>query len=170
LTTTDNARKNHENVVELSGIGHTSERLPISKRENMHEFIAAKRAKEQAFAEAGVKTEDIEVAEVHDCFTISQLLCTEALGFSEDGKAGFDYQEGRFTAEDDKVSINLSGGLKAKGHPVGATGASMHVLLYKQLTGQPIGKTRAKTPEIGATLNVGGSAATNAVSVLKRIK
>jgi acetyl-CoA C-acetyltransferase len=169
LTTSDNATANFLNAVELSGIGHTSERLAISNRENMYELIAAKRAKEQAFAEAGIKTEDLEAVEVHDCFTINQLLCTEALGLSEDGRAGYDYMDGRFTA-DDTVSVNLSGGLKAKGHPVGATGVSMHVLLHKQMIGDPIGVSRKKNPEITATLNVGGSAATNAVTVLRRIK
>lgn len=169
LTTSDNARGNFERAVEISGIGHTSERLAIKDRENMYELIAAKRAKEAAFAEAGVTTQDLEAVEVHDCFTINQILCTEALGLSEDGKAGRDYMEGRF-GRDDSVSVNLSGGLKAKGHPVGATGASMHVLLYKQMIGEPIGISRAKLPEVTATLNVGGSAATNAVSVLKRIK
>ncbi|MFW5694952.1 MAG: thiolase C-terminal domain-containing protein [Alkalispirochaeta sp.] len=170
LTSSDNAKANYPHAVELSGIGHTSERLPIANRENMHELIAAKKAKEQAFEEAGVSTEDIQIAEVHDCFTINQLLCTEALGFSEDGRAGFDYLEGRFGADDDRVSVNLSGGLKAKGHPVGATGVSMHVLLHKQLIGDPIGVRSPRAPEIAATLNVGGSAATNAVTVLKRIK
>ncbi len=170
LTSSDHARSHFDHAVELSGIGHTSERLPIANRENMHELIAAKKAKEQAFKEAGVTTEDIQLAEVHDCFTINQILCTEALGFSKDGRAGFDYLDGRFSVEDDTVSVNLSGGLKSKGHPVGATGVSMHVLLHKQLIGDPIGVRMPKTPEIAATLNVGGSGATNAVTVLKRIK
>lgn len=170
LTSTDRARTQFSRAVEISGIGHTSERLAIKDRKNMYELLAAKRATELAFSEAGVTTEDIDVAEVHDCFTINQLLCTEALGFSSDGQAGNDYMDGRFTADDDQVAINLSGGLKAKGHPVGATGASMHVLLYKQLIGEPIGQARNKLPETGAVLNVGGSAATNAVSVLRRIK
>lgn len=95
------------------------------------------------------------------------MLCTEALGLSADGRAGHDYLDGRFGPED-RVSINLSGGLKAKGHPVGATGVSMHALLYKQLVGEPIGQAPAKAPTVAATLNVGGSAVTNCVSVLRR--
>ena len=115
--------------------------------------------------------DDIDIAEVHDCFTINQLLTTEALGFSADGTAGQDYMAGRFGADDEKVCINLSGGLKAKGHPVGATGASMHALVYKQLMEQPIGlaPTR-KIPKIGVTFNVGGSGVTNCVTVLRRVK
>jgi acetyl-CoA C-acetyltransferase len=170
LTTTELAKARKDTVVEFAGLGHTTERLAIKDRRNMHELIAAKKATAQAFAEAGIKTSDLNAVEVHDCFTINQLLCTEALGLSADGQAGQDYMDGRFTAADN-CPVNLSGGLKAKGHPVGATGASMHVLLYKQMTGQPIGLGREKgIPEVTATLNVGGSAATNAVSVLRRIR
>lgn len=155
-------------AVEIAGIGHASERLPISRRENMHELIAAKRAVDQAYTEAGITEKDLDLAEVHDCFTINQLLSTEALGLSEDGRAGHDYRDGRF-GRDDSCPVNLSGGLKAKGHPVGATGVSMHALLYKQLVGDPIGVPPAgKQPEVGVSLNVGGSAATNAVTVLRR--
>jgi len=154
-------------AVRIAGIGQAAERIAISKRVNMFELQAAKEAARQAFAEAGVSSKDIQVAEVHDCFTINQLLCTEALGLSADGRAGFDYMDGRFGPADG-VSVNLSGGLKAKGHPVGATGVSMHALLYKQLMGEPIGLTQARTPTVGVSLNVGGSAATNCVTVLRR--
>jgi len=167
---TDDAKKTGRPVVEIAGIGHANERLAISVRPNMYELMAAKEAVRRAYAEAKITVKDLDVAEVHDCFTINQVLCTEALGLSADGKAGLDYAAGRFGRDDPKVSVNLSGGLKAKGHPVGATGVSMHALLYKQLAGDPIGATRAKTPEVGATLNVGGSAVTNCVSVLKRVK
>ena len=136
----------------------------------MYELIAAKEARKKAFIEAGITPKDIDIAEVHDCFTINQLLCTEALGMSKDGRAGYDYIDGRFTKEDKDHSINLSGGLKSKGHPVGATGASMHALLYKQLMGEPIGIAPTKgQPEIGVALNVGGSSVTNCVTVLKRV-
>jgi len=169
ITRTDIARKRGKPVVEIAGIGHTSERMAINIRPNMWELMAAKEAVRKAFSEAGVKSGDIELAEVHDCFTINQILCTEALGLSADGKAGDDYLAGRFT-RDDRVCVNLSGGLKAKGHPVGATGASMHALLYKQLVGKPIGAAPAKgAPKVGAVLNVGGSSVTNCVTVLRRL-
>ena len=165
-------RKDHpaikkDRAVRIAGIGHTAERLPISVRPNMHELMAAKEAVKLAYTEAGVTAKDIQIAEVHDCFTINQLLCTEALGFSADGHAGYDYMEGRFNA-DDTVAVNLSGGLKAKGHPVGATGVSMHALLYKQLIGEPIGAAPKKRPTVAVTLNVGGSAVTNCVTILKK--
>jgi acetyl-CoA C-acetyltransferase len=170
LSRSEDALSSSRPAVELAGIGHTTERLAIRNRENMHELIAAKFAVAQALAEAGISSRDLQAVELHDCFTINQLLCTEALGLSADGEAGADYISGRFSPSD-SCPVNLSGGLKAKGHPVGATGVSMHALLYKQMTGNPIGKAReGGIPETTATLNVGGSAATNAVSVLRRVR
>jgi len=158
-------------AVEISGIGHVNERLPVSVRPNMYDLMAGKEAVRRAFAEAKIVIGDVDIAEVHDCFTINQLLCTEALGLSKNGRAGYDYLEGRFTRTDDICAVNLSGGLKAKGHPVGATGVSMHALLYKQLTDEPIGATLSKkAPAVGVSFNVGGSGVTNCVSVLRRVK
>jgi acetyl-CoA C-acetyltransferase len=165
---TDRAKRLGKTAVEIAGFAQVNERMPINVRPNMYELMAGKEAARRAYAEAGITVKDVDVAEVHDCFTINQILCTEALGLSADGKAGDDYVDGRF-GRDDKVCVNLSGGLKAKGHPVGATGASMHALLYKQLTGKPIGAAPAKgTPKVGVVLNVGGSSVTNCVTVLRR--
>lgn len=167
---TDDALKAGKKAVEIAGIGHVNERLPISVRPNMHELMAGKEAVRRAFLEAKINISAVDLAEVHDCFTINQLLTTEALGLSKDGRAGFDYAEGRFTRED-KCAINLSGGLKAKGHPVGATGTSMHALIYKQLTDNPIGATlTGRKPEVGVAFNVGGSSVTNCVTVLRRVQ
>jgi acetyl-CoA C-acetyltransferase len=161
--------KKRAKAVRIAGIGHANERLALSHRANRHELVAGKEAVRRAFAEAKVSIGDIAVAELHDCFTITQLLTTEALGLSKDGRAGFDYQEGRFGRDDAVCCVNLSGGLKAKGHPVGATGVSMHALVYKQLVGEPIGaKSSGRAPEVGVTFNVGGSAVTNCVTVLAR--
>ncbi len=158
-----------ERAVRIAGIGHANERIAISARPNMHELMAGKAAVAQAFAEAGIGINDVDIAEVHDCFTINQLLCTEALGLSADGRAGYDHMEGRFGRDDPDCAVNLSGGLKAKGHPVGATGVSMNVLLYKQLVGQAIGAAPVgKIPQVGVSLNVGGSSVTNCVTVLRR--
>jgi acetyl-CoA C-acetyltransferase len=159
---------NKKRAVEIAGIGHSTERLAENVRPNMHELMAGKDAVAKAYKEAGIKAEDIGFAEVHDCFTINQILSTEALGLSKDGRGGFDYIEGRFT-RDDKVSVNLSGGLKSKGHPVGATGASMHALAYKQIVGEAIG-VKAKNADVGVVFNVGGSAVTNCVTVLRKLK
>lgn len=158
-------------AVEVAGIAQVGERLALSKRENMHELIAGKEAVRRAFEEARIALGDVDLAEVHDCFTINQILSTEALGLSADGRAGYDYVEGRFGRDDPECSVNLSGGLKAKGHPVGATGVSMHALIYKQLLGEPIGAAPTKgRPEVGVAFNVGGSAATNCVTVLRRTR
>lgn len=168
LTTTDNARATGKKAVEIAGLGHSVDRLPLRERPAMSELTAGKDAVRKAYAEAGISPKDVNFAEVHDCFTINQILCTEALGLSDDGRGGHDYLAGRYTPED-KCPVNLSGGLKSKGHPVGATGASMHALAYKQLVGAPIG-VAAKDPEIGVTFNVGGSGVTNCVTVLRRVR
>jgi acetyl-CoA C-acetyltransferase len=170
IVPTSEAKAISKKVVEISGIGSKTERMPENVRPNMYELTAGKLAVKQSFAEAGITIKDVNLAEVHDCFTINQLISTEALGLSQDGRAGFDYMEGKFT-RDDKCPVNLSGGLKSKGHPVGATGASMHALIYKQLIGEPIGAKPTKgQPEIGVAFNVGGSAVTNCVTSMKRIK
>lgn len=169
LSPTALAQAEKRKTVEIAGIGHAEDRMPIRARVNMHELTAAKQAVNTAFREAGITSRDVQVAEVHDCFTITQLLCVEALGLAPDGRAGYDYLEGRFTSEDVQA-VNLSGGLKAKGHPVGATGVSMHALIYKQLAGDPIGVAYGKgQPEIGVTLNIGGAGVTNCVTVLRRL-
>ncbi len=168
LARSDIARSVSDRVVELAGIGMATERLSESVRPNLHELIAGKIAVQRSFAEAGITIGDVDFAEVHDCFTINQLLTTEALGLSDDGWAGWDYIGGKYGSDGD-CPVNLSGGLKAKGHPVGATGASMHALAYKQLVGEPIGARPQKgQPEIGVVFNVGGSAATNCVTTLRR--
>ncbi|OQA33198.1 MAG: acetyl-CoA acetyltransferase [Betaproteobacteria bacterium ADurb.Bin341] len=168
ITATANVGSRKARAVEIAGIGHSCERLPINVRSNMYELMAGKDAAAKAYAEAGIKASDVNFAEVHDCFTINEILSVEALGFSADGRAGHDFLAGRFTRDDDKVAINLSGGLKAKGHPVGATGASMHALAYKQIVGEAVG-VKAKKADIGIAFNVGGSAVTNCVTILRKL-
>jgi len=170
LAPTSEAKHISKRVVEIAGIGSKTERIAENVRPNMYELTTGKLAVKQSFDEAGITIKDVHLAEVHDCFTINQILTTEALGLSKDGRAGYDYMDGKFS-RDDSCPVNLSGGLKSKGHPVGATGASMHALIYKQLVGEPIGVTRTKgQPEIGVTFNVGGSSVTNCVTTLRRVK
>jgi acetyl-CoA C-acetyltransferase len=171
ITRSDEAKRAGRKIVEIAGIGHVNDRLAMSTRRDMHELTAGKEAVRRALAEARISPSDVHLAEVHDCFSIAQLLTTEALGLSRDGRAGFDYLEGRFTRSDDRCAVNLSGGLKAKGHPVGATGVSMQALIYKQLSGAPIGAAPTrKAPEVGVAFNLGGSGATNCVTVLRRTR
>lgn len=168
ITRADHARALRPEQVRIAGLGHSVERIALEHRPKLYQLEAARHARDLAFAEAGIAIADVDMAEVHDCFTVNQLLCTEALGLSEAGRAGHDYLAGRFTHED-RCPVNLSGGLKAKGHPVGATGVSMHVMLYKQLIGEPCGQAPSRpNPTTGVVLNVGGSAVTNCVTVLRR--
>ena len=170
LTSSENAKKNFKHAVELSGVGHTTDRMMLNGRKGrLHELQATRHAVKLACEEAGIGITDLDFAEVHDCFTVNELLCAEAIGLSEPGRAGFDLMEGKFNPDGD-CPINLSGGLKAKGHPVGATGASMHALAYKQLIGEPIGVAAKNNAETAMTVNIGGSGVTNCVSVLKRIQ
>ena len=170
LALTDEARSISNRVVEIAGIGMATERLAENVRPNMYELIAGKESIKKSFNEAGISIGDVDFAEVHDCFTINQILSTEALGLSKDGQGGWDYIEGKYLPEDD-CPVNLSGGLKSKGHPVGATGASMHTLAYKQLIGEPIGLApKKRPPEIGVVFNIGGSGVTNCTTTLRRIR
>jgi acetyl-CoA C-acetyltransferase len=169
LTSTENARRMRDPVVEIAGIGQATERMPLSRRPALHRFDGAAAAARRAYEEAGIEAGDLDLAEVHDCFSVAQLLCTEAMGLSAEGRAGFDYLEQRF-APGTRCPVNLSGGLKAKGHPVGATGASMHVHLYRQLAGDPLGAPHGGEPTVGALLNVGGAGVTNCVTVLRRLR
>lgn len=170
LTATDNAKANFKHAVELSGIGHVTDRMTLASRQGrLHELQGARHAVKLALEEAGAGVNDLDLAEVHDCFTVNQILCTEAIGLSETGRAGYDYMVGKYDPDGD-CPINLSGGLKSKGHPVGATGASMHALAYKQLVGEPIGVAAKNNPEVAMTVNIGGSGVTNCVSVLRRLQ
>lgn len=138
--------------------------LPLRERDPLA-FEGPRRAFEQAFAAAGIAPTDLDFAEVHDCFTIAELLIYEAMGLAERGAGGHVVEEGIVMA-DGRLPINLSGGLKAKGHPVGATGVSMHALAHLQLTGQA-GDMQRPGAALGMVFNMGGSAVANYVSILE---
>ncbi|MHA3790091.1 thiolase domain-containing protein [Sphingomonas sp. YL-JM2C] len=145
-----------------------SDLLPLSAKA-LEKFEGPTRAVAQAYREAGVTVDDIGLAEVHDCFTIAELLSTEALGLAPGGQGSAVIREGQ-TARDGRLPVNLSGGLKAKGHPVGATGVSMHVMVARQLLGEA-GELQLETrPELGLCLNMGGGAVNSAVSILEPVK
>ncbi|MEM4618419.1 MAG: acetyl-CoA acetyltransferase, partial [Ignisphaera sp.] len=123
-------------------------------------------AAEKAYRMAKVEPKDIDVAEIHDAFTITALLCIEGLGFSDWGLSWKFVKEGRFT-RDDRPALNLSGGLKARGHPVGATGVYQIAEIVMQLRGDFPG-LRASSPELGLALNTGGVGTLTSVVILKR--
>ncbi|MGB0497717.1 MAG: acetyl-CoA acetyltransferase [Rubricella sp.] len=141
--------------------------LPMSRRDVL-KFEGPARAFADAFSQAGVALSDISSAEVHDCFTIAELLIYEAMGLVPQGKGRRAIDEG-LVVKGGRLPVNLSGGLKAKGHPVGATGVSMHVLQAQQVTGQA-GAMQVPGAELGLVFNMGGSGVANYCSILEAEK
>jgi acetyl-CoA C-acetyltransferase len=141
--------------------------LPMSKRDIVA-FEGPELAWKRALAQAGVRNDDLGFAEVHDCFTMAELLVYEAIGLAPKGQGARVTEEGS-AEKDGKLPINPSGGLKAKGHPIGATGVSMHALAAMQLTGTA-GGIQVKDPKLGAVFNMGGAAVANYVSILEPLR
>lgn len=167
LASKEKAEELNKNTVELSSLVHTTDYLEQNKREK-YQFTAGIKAIEKIFAEENITVDDLDFVEVHDCFTIAELLSYEAIGITEKGKGLSAIKEG-IVEPDGKLPVNASGGLKAKGHPVGATGVSMAVLATRQLLGKSVGAS-VKDAKIGLTFNLGGSAATNYAAIFKKTK
>jgi acetyl-CoA C-acetyltransferase len=146
---------------------HVQDFMPMSRR-NVIDFEGPAEAWGRAFAEAGISLEDLGFAEVHDCFTSAEMLTYEAMGLTPRGEGEKAIKEG-WTAADGKLPINRSGGLKSKGHPLGATGVSMHIIASMQLTGSA-GDMQLPNPKLAGVFNMGGSAVSNYVSVLERMR
>ena len=142
--------------------------LPISKRD-ITQFEGAREAWSRALAAADRKLEDLSFVESHDCFTIAELLEYEAMGLTAPGQGARAVLEG-WTAKDGKLPVNVSGGLKAKGHPIGATGVSMHAITAMQLTGQAPAGMQLPKADLGAVFNMGGAAVANYVSILEPVR
>ena len=134
----------------------------------MIDFEGPAEAFRQAFEQAGITLGDLGFVEVHDCFTMAELLSYEAMGLTPRGDGEVAIKEG-WTAPDGKLPVNRSGGLKAKGHPLGATGVSMHIISAMQLTGTA-GDMQLPNAKLGATFNMGGSAVSSYVSVLEPLR
>ena len=141
--------------------------LPMSRRDIVA-FEGPELAFRRALATARVGLDDLSFAEVHDCFTTAELLIYEAMGLTPKGEGERAIDEG-WVEKTGKLPVNPSGGLKAKGHPVGATGVSMHVLAAMQLTGAA-GGIQVEAPSLGAVFNMGGAAVANYASVLERLR
>jgi acetyl-CoA C-acetyltransferase len=146
---------------------HVQDFLPMARRDVLR-FEGCTEAWKRALARAGIRLEDLSFAEVHDCFTIAELIEYEAMGLVGEGEGARAIAEG-WTQKDGKLPINPSGGLKAKGHPIGATGVSMHALCAMQLTGAA-GDMQIKDAGLAGLFNMGGTAVANYVSILERIK
>jgi acetyl-CoA C-acetyltransferase len=146
---------------------HVNDFLPMSKRDVI-QFEGCTQAWGQALGAAGLSLDDLSFVETHDCFTIAELIEYEAMGLAKPGQGHRVIEEG-LTQKDGKLPVNPSGGLKAKGHPIGATGVSMHVLTAMQLCGEA-GEMQVANAKLGGIFNMGGVAVANLVSILEPIR
>jgi acetyl-CoA C-acetyltransferase len=156
-----------ERAVAFRATAHAQDFLPMSKRDILL-FEGCAEAWRRALAEARASLDDLSFVETHDCFTIAELIEYEAMGLTAAGEGARAVREG-WTERDGKLPVNPSGGLKAKGHPIGATGVSMHALAAMQLC-QEAGDIQVKGATLGGVFNMGGAAVANYVSVLERVK
>ena len=169
LVITDTATALRMNkAVAFRGMAHVQDFLPMSKRDILR-FEGCTAAWGKALAEARLNLGDLSFVETHDCFTVAELLEYEAMGLTPEGQGARAIKEG-WTQKDGKLPVNPSGGLKSKGHPIGATGVSMHVMSAMQLTGQAPEGMQLKNAQIAGIFNMGGAAVANYVSVLEAAK
>lgn len=161
------AKSHSKNYVEVIGSGRGGSPATLQGREHMTTIPSTKLAAQAAYKMAGITPKDVDFAEVHDCFTIAEIVDTEDLGFFEKGKGVQAIREGR-TSLNGEISINPSGGLKSKGHPIGATGVGQVVEVFEQLTGKS-GERTVKDAHIGLTHNFGATGASCAVHLFKSV-
>ncbi|MDB5521085.1 MAG: Thiolase [Tardiphaga sp.] len=152
-------------AVTIKATAHAQDFLPMSKRDIL-DFEGCTVAWQRALQSAGVSLGDLSFVETHDCFTVAELIEYEAMGLTPKGQGARAIKEG-WTQKDGKLPVNPSGGLKAKGHPIGATGVSMHVLTAMQLLGQAPEGMQIKNARLGGIFNMGGAAVANYVSILE---
>ena len=160
------AKKYTDMPIQIIGSGQASDSIGMYERESLTSLIAAKIAARQAYEMAELRPEHVDIAEVHDCFTIAEIIGYEDLGFCKQGEGGRLVESGE-TKLDGKLPVNTSGGLKSKGHPVGATGTAQAYEIYLQLTEQAE-KRQVKDAKIGLAHNVGGSGATATVHIFRK--
>jgi acetyl-CoA C-acetyltransferase len=166
LTKEDIARKYSDTPIGIIGSGQATDTVSLFERKQFTSLNAAKLASNMAYKIAKLGPEKIDFAEVHDCFTIAEIIATEDLGFFKPGEGGPAVEQG-LTQIGSQITINASGGLKAKGHPVGCTGVAQAVEAVTQLRGEA-GKRQVKGAEIGLTHNVGGSGGSCLVHIFRR--
>ncbi|PIN83374.1 hypothetical protein COV61_03270 [Candidatus Micrarchaeota archaeon CG11_big_fil_rev_8_21_14_0_20_47_5] len=162
----EKAKKYTEKPIKIIASAQASDVIALHSRRSLTELAATKIAAKKAFAQAKLTPKDIDVCEVHDCFTIAEIMAIEDLGFFKKGEGGKASAEGK-TRLDGEIPINTSGGLKGCGHPVGATGIKQIVEIAWQLRGEA-NQRQVKDARIGMTHNVGGSGATCAIHILEK--
>lgn len=160
------ARKMNKPVIKIIGSGHATDTIALASRKDITWLEATYQAGKKAYAMADKKPEDMDLIEVHDCFTIAEICVLEALGVVEKGKGGKAVEEG-MTLLEGKIPVNTSGGLKSKGHPVGATGVAQAVEIVKQLRGEA-GERQVKEPRTAMAQNMGGSGGSTVVHIFER--
>ncbi len=160
------ARKYTDTPVYVLGFGMGTDTIALHDREDITVMNSTRTAAERAYRMAKVEPKDIHVAEVHDCFTIAEILAYEDLGFCKKGEGGKLVEEGQ-TMIGGRIPVNPSGGLKAKGHPVGATGVAQIIEIVLQLRGEA-GKRQVENAEIGLTHNIGGTGSSCVIHILGR--
>jgi acetyl-CoA C-acetyltransferase len=154
-------------AVAFRAAAHAQDFLPMSKRDIL-KFEGCAAAWSKALNRAGIEIDDLSLVETHDCFTIAELIEYEAMGLVPEGQGARAIKDG-LTQKEGRLPVNPSGGLKAKGHPIGATGVSMHALSAMQLCGTA-GEFQVKDAKLAGIFNMGGAAVANYVSILERIK
>jgi acetyl-CoA C-acetyltransferase len=159
--------ESNDREIRIRATAHVNDALPMSGRD-MTFLEGAARAWKQALARAGLALDDLDFAESQDCFTIAELMQYEAMGLAKPGQGAELLEEGA-TSLGGRLPVNLSGGLKAKGHPIGATGVSMHVIAARQLAGEPLGAKR-EGARLGGIFNMGGAGVANYCSILERVR
>jgi len=168
VVTTADVAASARRSVRIAGRGAANDHMQIAARRDPLAFDGAGRAFRAALADAGVGLDDLDLLETHDCFTIAELLQYEAFGIAAPGKGTQVLAEGA-TERDGVLPVNRSGGLKAKGHPLGATGVSQHVMAAMQLTGEA-GDMQLPTVDRAAVFNMGGAAVANYATVLEQVR
>lgn len=166
LTKPNLAKKFTDTPVHIIGSGQASDTIGLYERDDFTSLKAGKLAAQEAYKMADITPDKVDVAEVHDCFTIAEIIAYEDLGFCKPGKGG-PFIENGDSQIGGKVAVNTSGGLKAKGHPVGATGTAQAYEIYEQLT-EHGERRQVKGAEIGLTHNIGGLGATGVVHIFRR--
>jgi len=156
-----------QKAVAFRAAEHVQDFLPMSKRDILR-FEGCAVAWQRALSRSGLTLGDLSFVETHDCFTIAELIEYEAMGLTKEGQGAIAIKEG-WTQKDGRLPVNPSGGLKAKGHPIGATGVSMHAMTAMQLTGSA-GDLQVADATVGGIFNMGGTSVANYVSILERIK
>jgi acetyl-CoA C-acetyltransferase len=162
----EKARALSEKPAWVLGLGAASASVNMSGRDMFTGLAVAQQASEQAYKMAGVTPKDIDVAEVHDCFTISEIMAYEDLGFAKPGE-GKDLVKSRETYLEGSLPVNVDGGLLSKGHPIGATGGSQIRSIVLQLRGEA-GEVQVKDPKIGLIHNIGGVGLYGNITILGR--